>query len=86
MNNYLIWFSLVTRFASIVAREEGVAPRELAYLSLLTSGVQLMALTSSELAALEAKYEAERGTPVTVDELAEIEARIKARSERIQSA
>lgn len=82
--NYLMWFELVTRLAGVVARESGAAPRELAYLSLLSSGVQTVALTDADLTDLKAKYEAEVGTPVSVGELDDIAARIAARSARIQ--
>lgn len=81
---YLEWLNLITRLAGIVAKEQGAAPRELAYLNFLTSGVSLATVTSSELAELEAKYEAERGQPIEADSLDELIARLKARSERIQ--
>lgn len=85
MNDYLLWFALITRLAGIIASKNGVAPKELEYFKLLTDVSRITSFTQSELKALEAKYEAERGTPVTVEELDDLSADIKARNERIQA-
>ncbi len=86
--NWILWTSLVTRLAAIVATQNGAAPRELAYLSLITTATEAFNLTDQDLTALKEKYEQEAaaGAPVTADELDEIAARINARSERIQNA
>lgn len=84
--NYVVWAQFVGNLASIIARENGAAPRELAYLGLLTSATTIAALTDSDLSELKAKYEGEvaADTPTTAADLEAIAARIAARSERIQ--
>jgi hypothetical protein len=84
--NFLPWLNLLTTMAQVVAEKNGAAPRELAYLSLLTQASTITSLTDGDLAELQAKYEAEvaADTPVTSADLDEIAARLKARSERIQ--
>lgn len=86
--NYLLWLQLLTTLAETVAKQKGSAPRELAYLSLLTSATTLTSLTDSDLTALKAKYEQDvaSGAPVTPEELEAIAGRLTARSERIQGA
>jgi hypothetical protein len=72
----------------VVAAEKGTAPRELAYINLLTNATTFVALTDADLTDLLHKYEAEVATDVetTAEELEQIAARIEARGERIQSA
>lgn len=84
----LLWLNLVTRMATIVAHENGNAPRELAYLQLLTSLTDLAAVTDADLKALQDKYEAEvaGNIPTSADELRALASRIQARGERIQGA
>lgn len=82
--NYLMWADFVVNLAGVIARENGAAPRELAYLSLLSNAAQTVSLSDTELTELKAKYEAEAGTPVSTGELDDIAARIAARSARIQ--
>lgn len=86
--NYLLWAQVVARLAMVVAAEKGVAPRELAYLNLLTSATTLAAMTDADLTDLLHKYEAERAanTETTAEELEAIAARIEARGERIQQS
>ena len=85
--DFTLWLPLVTNLAGIVARESGVAPRELAYLQFLTNAANLVALTDADLAELKAKYEAEvaADTPTTASDLTELAERIAARSAGIQS-
>lgn len=85
MSDYLFWFTLVTRLAGVIAAKNGVAPKELEYFKLLTDVSRITMFTQADLKALEAKYEAERGTPVTVEELDALSADIRARNERIQA-
>lgn len=86
--NPLLLAQFVLDLAGIVAREKGVAPRELAYLSLITKGVDAFSMTDTDLTELKAKYEHEvaAGVPVSPEELEAIADRIKGRSERIQNA
>lgn len=86
--DFKLWLSLVTNFAGIVAREAGAAPRELAYLGLLTDATNMVAMTDADLSELEAKYAAEvaNDTPTTAGELDALAERIRARSAGIQGA
>lgn len=86
--NLLLWAQIVSRLAMVVAAEKGAAPRELAYLNLLTNATTLAAMTDADLTDLLHKYEAERAAnaETTAEELEAIAARIEARGERIQSA
>jgi hypothetical protein len=86
--NLVLWANIVSRLAMTVAAEKGVAPRELAYLNLLTNATTFAALTDADLTDLLHKYEAERAANVetTAEELEATAARIEARGERIQSA
>lgn len=86
--NYLAWIQLLTTLAETVAARKGAAPRELAYLSLLTQASTVVSLTDGDLADLKAKYDAEVASdaPVSPADLDEVAARLKARSERIQQA
>jgi uncharacterized protein YceH (UPF0502 family) len=86
--NLLLWAQIVSRLAMVVAAEKGAAPRELAYLHLLTDATTFAAMTDADLTDLLHKYESERAANVetTADELEQIAARIQARGERIQSA
>lgn len=86
--NYALWLQLVTNFATIVAKEAGAAPRELAYLALLTNATNMVAMTDADLAELNDKYQAEvtNDTPTDAAELNAIADRIAARSAEIQSA
>lgn len=79
--NYLLWFQLLSQVAGVVARENGVAPRELAYLAVLTRLVGSVNATERDLLELRNRYEAEVATdaPVTPQELLDIAARIEAR-------
>lgn len=86
--NYLLWARFVGRLAMVVAAEQGAAPRELAYLNLLTSATTLAALTDADLTDLLHKYETEvaAGIETTAEELEAIAERIQDRGERIQRA
>jgi hypothetical protein len=86
--NYIVWLNLVTNLAGIVARQSGAAPRELAYLGVLTNAANMVALTDADLAELQAKYATEvaNDTPTTASELDAIADRIAARSAEIQSS
>jgi hypothetical protein len=84
--NLFLWANFVSRLASAVAAANGAAPRELAYLSMITNATTIAALTDADLDALRSKYESEvaGGIATTPEELDEIAARIAARGERIQ--
>lgn len=84
--DYTLWLQLITSFATIVARESGAAPRELAYLDAAMSIAKLKTATDSDLEELRLKYEAEvaEDLPTTPDELDEIIQRIEERGKRIQ--
>lgn len=76
-----------SRLFTTIARNQGRNDPELAYLDLLGNTALLTGMTEDDLAELKAKYESEvaNGTPVTAADLEAIAARIRARSERIQS-
>lgn len=86
--NYLLWAQFVGRLAMVVAAEQGAAPRELAYLNLVTSATTLAALTDADLTLLLHRYESEVAGNVetTAEELEAISERIEARGERILRA
>lgn len=86
--NYLMWAGFVARLASTIAAANGNAPREVAYLALITNAAAIAAMTDDDLAQLAAKYEAEvaGGVATLPEELEAIAARIHARGERIQGA
>lgn len=86
--NFQLWLQFATSLATIVAQQSGKAPREIAYLQLLTNAVTLAAITDEDLTTLKEKYEAEvaADTPTTADDLLAIAERIQARGERIQDA
>lgn len=88
MNQYVLWLQLVTGLAAVVAKENGQAPRELAYLELLTKASTLVALTDEDLRALKEKYEYEvaNDVPTSAEDLQIIVQRIHERGQRIQSA
>lgn len=82
----LAWLGFFTQLASIVVQKNGNAPKELAYLSVLTNLVALTAKTDADLTELLHKYEKEvaDGTETDVEEIDAIIARIEARGARIQ--
>jgi hypothetical protein len=86
--NFELWLQFATSLATVIARESGKAPRELAYLQVITNAATLAAITDEDLTDLHAKYAAEvaADTPTTADDLLAIAARIEARGERIQAA
>lgn len=86
--NFQLWLQFATSLATIVAQQSGKAPREVAYLQLLTNAVTLAAITDDDLTALKEKYELEvaTDTPTTAADLMAVVNRIQARGERIQSA
>jgi len=85
--NFELWLQFATSLATVVAQQSGKAPRELAYLQLLTNAATLAAITDDDLAALRTTYEAEVAAdyPTTADDLLAIAERIEARGARIQS-
>lgn len=86
--NFELWLQFATSLAAIIAKESGKAPREIAYLQLITSAATLAAITDDDLTELQAKYAAEVASdaPTTAADLLAIAARIEARGERIQAA
>lgn len=86
--NYLVWAELALKLALAVAISQGADPRALAYLNLLTAGARARTLTDADLTALKAKYEADvaAGTPVTAEQLAELDQRIAGVSAGIQAS
>lgn len=86
--NFELWLQFATTLATVVAQQSGKAPREIAYLQLLTNAVTLAAITDDDLTDLRAKYEAELAadTPTDSADLLAIAERIEARGARIQSA
>lgn len=85
--NYLLWAHLVSTLASSVAAANGSDARALAYLSLLSLGLRAGSLTNADLQALKDQIEedVDNERPVTREELNDIDARIKAASDAIQS-
>lgn len=86
--NFELWFKFATSLATIIAKESGNAPREVAYLQLISSAATLAAITDDDLTDLEARYAAEvaADTPTTAADLLAIAERIEARGARIQGA
>jgi len=86
--NFQLWLQFATSLATVIAQESGKAPREVAYLQLISSAATLAAITDEDLTELQAKYQAEvtADTPTTAADLLAIAARIEARGERIQGA
>ncbi|HEY0684776.1 MAG TPA: hypothetical protein VGD45_20735 [Steroidobacter sp.] len=86
--NFQLWFQFATSLATIVAQQSGRAPRELAYLQLLTNAATLAAITDEDLTELKARYELEvaSDTPTTAADLLAVAERIEARGARIQSS
>lgn len=86
--NFELWLQFATSLATVIAQQSGKAPRELAYLQLLTNAATLAAITDDDLTDLEARYAAEvaADTPTTAADLLAIAERIEARGARIQTA
>lgn len=86
--NYQLWLQFATSLATVIAQQSGKAPREIAYLQLITNAATLAAITDDDLTDLEARYAAEvaADTPTTAGDLLAIAERIEARGERIQGA
>lgn len=83
-----LWAQFATNLVTIIAQQNGNAPRELAYLQLITNATTLAAMTDDDLTGLQAKYELEvaSDTPTTPKDLIAIAERIEARGARIQGA
>jgi hypothetical protein len=86
--NYLLWLEFITNLAKVVAEQNGAAPRELAYLGLLSRASTVTSLTDADLTELKTKYENEVATNIETspEELLAIVDRIQARGDRIQNA
>lgn len=86
--NFELWLQFATTLATVVAQQSGKAPRELAYLQLLTNAATLAAITDEDLTGLQTKYAAEvaADTPTTAADLLAIAERIEARGAQIHGA
>ncbi len=56
VRNLQPWLQFGTHLMAIIAQRGGRAPREIAYLQLLTNTVALAAMTDEDLTQLRAKY------------------------------
>lgn len=85
--NWLGWFKFLSNLGLAVAQSEGKDTRAVKYLGVAVQLGDSVVATQDDLAELEAKYAAEvaADTPTTASELDAIAARIKARSDQIQS-
>jgi hypothetical protein len=86
--NYLLWAEFISNLAKVIAEQNGAAPRELAYLSILTRVSTITSMADADLTELKSKYDAEVATNVetSADELYDIVDRIQSRGDRIQGA
>lgn len=82
------WFQFLTTLGLTIMKENGNAPREMAYLEVLSKGAALLQSGDLQLQALVDKYQQEvaAGTVTTADELRAVVKRIEERGEEIQSA
>lgn len=86
--NFQLWFQFATSLVTTIAEQTGKAPREIAYLQLLSNAATVAAMTDNDLTELKARYEGEvtADTPTTEADLLAIADRIQARGARIQGA